>query len=400
MSDGFFNNPKVIKELTDLSEIQPYLPDNHPDKIKSMSKEDLLAEAKRKYPIGTKFKCVESKDIVTLDSFDTIYKNHWITDTYLIVSVKDYVYKGHYIYSNGQWAEIVESKQPDLSELYNCYIPLENEDQYNQITKWLESKGFKFLDKFSHSFIIVYNNKSFGSYSHSGANTNKKLSIQDLSKYGFQYNTKTEKPFDTNKKEESKDLTGRWLKCKEWNGVYFKAGNYYQLLEGKGNNWWDYKVKDKEGYLDTINGGIFELMPEGFIPNTNTISTTNNYGVISSTESIDVGDEVESNCPNAGDYKGIIQKGIVIEVDKTHPIQPCLKIETSYNRIWHYPQYSGDYIKLIKKAQTTTHIKKVDERLPYNIPQTTTLLRFENEDELLDTSIKKINSVKTELLEI
>lgn len=56
---------------------------------------------------------------------------------------------------------------------------------------------------------------------------------------------------------------------------------------------------------------------------------------------------------------------------------------------------------LTKKAsQTTTTYEKQVEEQPKNVLQTT-LLRFEPEDELLiDTSVKKIKSIKQELIEL
>ncbi|NTW91348.1 MAG: hypothetical protein HGA35_05410, partial [Erysipelotrichaceae bacterium] len=59
-SKDSINQALNIGPLTDLSEIQQYLPDGHVDKFKAepkLSKEELLAEAKRRYPVGTKYKC-------------------------------------------------------------------------------------------------------------------------------------------------------------------------------------------------------------------------------------------------------------------------------------------------------------------------------------------------------
>ena len=59
--------------------------------------------------------------------------------------------------------------------------------------------------------------------------------------------------------------------------------------------------------------------------------------------------------------------------------------------------------KLYKKKSihsNTTVNKQVDSPLPTNKANTTTLLRFEDEEGLFDTSVKKIKSIKTELIEI
>lgn len=92
--------------LTDLSEIQQYLPDGHPDKVfKQPNLNDLLEEAKKRYPVGTKFYSAYNTNIsgeVKSNNY-YIYNNTDITINYL---------SGHSVYSNGKWAEIIETAKP------------------------------------------------------------------------------------------------------------------------------------------------------------------------------------------------------------------------------------------------------------------------------------------------
>jgi hypothetical protein len=96
--------------LEDLSEIQEFLPDNHPDKvssnnIKKLSKEELLAEAQRRYPIGTKFKCTYDKKVYTVYSYSNVIKNGWVYENDLVVQVEEKTGIGRYLYFQGKWAE-------------------------------------------------------------------------------------------------------------------------------------------------------------------------------------------------------------------------------------------------------------------------------------------------------
>lgn len=119
---------------------------------------------------------------------------------------------------------------------------------------------------------------------------------------------------------------------------------------------------------------------------------------ISNNDIIEVGDEVEIIKNGNGNFSSnsIGYRFIVREI---------------YTRLNTYlREFKGEltgvdisYCKLIKKASQTTnyiHEKQVIKQ-PKNVPQTTTLLRFEPEDELLiDTSVRQIKSIKQELIEL
>lgn len=103
-----YNNPIL---LTDLTEIQQYLPDNHPDKIISKPNlNDLLIEAKRRYPIGTKFKAIRSNGEIS----DTVTTQ--IQECYLYKTNDDtqWIIGSANIYNPivNKWAEIIEPAKP------------------------------------------------------------------------------------------------------------------------------------------------------------------------------------------------------------------------------------------------------------------------------------------------
>lgn len=86
--------------LTDLSEIQSTLPDGHPDKIKPMiNMQEIQEEAKRRFPIGCKFKSI-SGDTFVLELDQVVYSIH---DTNI------YAHDGAgLLYGDSKWAELLE----------------------------------------------------------------------------------------------------------------------------------------------------------------------------------------------------------------------------------------------------------------------------------------------------
>jgi hypothetical protein len=92
--------------LTDLSEIQQYLPDGHVDKMPVKVKEpdlhDLLVEATKRYPIGSTVKCLTNGNPELIETDFTVYHDMIIQDN------KDKTR----VYKNGNWAEILEPAKP------------------------------------------------------------------------------------------------------------------------------------------------------------------------------------------------------------------------------------------------------------------------------------------------
>lgn len=86
-----------------------------------MTKEELLIEAQRKYPIGTKFRDVNSIHEYIVERFDIANYNDWNSNTYIIVHCKDLSRFGKYLYNNGKWAEIIEYPEGYKQTKYYYY---------------------------------------------------------------------------------------------------------------------------------------------------------------------------------------------------------------------------------------------------------------------------------------
>lgn len=108
----YWNNENNIDQalklgpLTDLSEIQSALPDDHPDKIKPIiNMQEIQEEAKRRFPIGCKFKSTAGNTFVLgLDQ-----------DVYSIHGTDIYAHGGAgLLYSNNKWAKLLELPESEL----------------------------------------------------------------------------------------------------------------------------------------------------------------------------------------------------------------------------------------------------------------------------------------------
>jgi hypothetical protein len=97
---------KSLTLLTDLSEIQQYLPDGHPDKAlckKVMTKEELLAYAKEHYPIGTEFNNTNLYPNQTICNSVVSENTHEWCGSIIDVSTN---FSRQTLYKDGKWAEI------------------------------------------------------------------------------------------------------------------------------------------------------------------------------------------------------------------------------------------------------------------------------------------------------
>lgn len=74
-----------------------------------MNKKELIAEAKRRYPIGTVFIALtEDEKPYTVKEFSSSEGgNGWYTDEHIIIYVEGVTGSGKYVYRKGQWADIV-----------------------------------------------------------------------------------------------------------------------------------------------------------------------------------------------------------------------------------------------------------------------------------------------------
>lgn len=72
------------------------------------SKEELLTEAKKRYPVGTKFLSVHTGNERTVKSHEQ-YENTFVNDSvnFLVVNPSEWC-NGASVYSEGQWAKIIK----------------------------------------------------------------------------------------------------------------------------------------------------------------------------------------------------------------------------------------------------------------------------------------------------
>lgn len=68
------------------------------------TKEELLAKAKRDYPIGTKFNSAYSGDSYLID----VFRPRWYNDHTIIIGSKGAVY------NNGKWATIISTPETKI----------------------------------------------------------------------------------------------------------------------------------------------------------------------------------------------------------------------------------------------------------------------------------------------
>ena len=82
------------------------------------TEEELLAEAKRRYPIGTKFRCVNGNC-----HGKAVADDIWEVSNYGKASMKTHgIHSGNgWILLHGKWAEIVELPEPKIVNDYEIY---------------------------------------------------------------------------------------------------------------------------------------------------------------------------------------------------------------------------------------------------------------------------------------
>ena len=92
--------------LTDLSEIQKFLPLDHPDK--QLDIKQIQEECKRRFPIGCKFKCANTKNESILRQDEIVYE---INDSYIYASGGQGC-----LYYKGKYAELIETLEMIIPE--------------------------------------------------------------------------------------------------------------------------------------------------------------------------------------------------------------------------------------------------------------------------------------------
>lgn len=130
------DNPERYNILTDLSEIQQYLPEGHIDKItikkettmSCQSMEEILEEAKRRYPIGTKIIGLDTPDV----SSNFNCNKEVVISGYPVIQYKEchidrkhdaiYCVPNVYLYNGGKWAEIVSLPEKKEESYKGRYV--------------------------------------------------------------------------------------------------------------------------------------------------------------------------------------------------------------------------------------------------------------------------------------
>lgn len=88
-----------------------------------MTKEKLILEAKRRYPIGTVFlEATNGEEKYTVKKFDDdLGRGGWYSTNCIIVHVRGGTVWGKYLYFNGKWADIIKYPKGWIKTV-NCEI--------------------------------------------------------------------------------------------------------------------------------------------------------------------------------------------------------------------------------------------------------------------------------------
>jgi hypothetical protein len=103
-------------------------------------KNALLEEAKRRYPVGTKFKCLVTRDTYTIPDNITFR----FAGTGMYSYHESFVFHQHYDLRNGRWAEIVSKpevkeesvSEPELGKWYIDCRTWKGEKWYIKLTEY------------------------------------------------------------------------------------------------------------------------------------------------------------------------------------------------------------------------------------------------------------------------
>lgn len=304
------------------------------------------------------------------------------------------------------------SKTKDLSTLKDCYIELNSEDEYNALSKFFDNNGWKNLTYYEKYFHPYSDFKEYQCLT--GHLDKKQLTLQDLEQYGFKYvkaleaklpvtgkvfNSTPEYVKWTNQKDKSYTY-GKIYKVEKNGTVTFDSGD--TCCESMpAHSLSSFVPATKKEFLEQqnwYNGVILGNLTETGVQIYDTSAGIDPY----MNNVIEVGDEVEVIIPCGTGSKAIGDRFIVTKIQEVY----LSKFGNCTGLMGEDDFYeSKNHCKLTKKKanhQTTTvSSKKPDISSAIQVGNTiTTLLRFEEEDELFDTSVKKIKSIRTELVEI
>jgi len=185
------------------------------------TKEELLEEAKRRYPIGTKIIGLNTQSIgsnMNCNRQVTIKGPYSIQD-----NCKIYCYSNVYLYADNKWADIIELPKEEVKE--------------STLDIWLKETKAKNLSLKDLQMEIGHR-----------LGTNEYIKLIGTNVY-----EKTQILYDlwNSKVEKSIEVIPEYVECDHWNGDLFKKGIIYPVINNRVNN--------------II--GIFSKHP-GFVPST------------------------------------------------------------------------------------------------------------------------------------
>lgn len=156
--------------LTDLSEIQKFLPLDHPDK--QLDIKQIQEECKRRFPIGCKYISANSiKKQYILIQDETVYE---INDSYIYASDNQGC-----LYYEGKYAELIEAPEVISPEYVECVI----EDSCIEVGKIYQvdkNLGFKYADDIKPVYYLVENYRTPYYQSHFRPSTKLAYDLQNL----------------------------------------------------------------------------------------------------------------------------------------------------------------------------------------------------------------------------
>lgn len=267
-----FTEMSHIREITDLSEIQQYLPEDHPDKIKTM-----------KYPIG-KINVINVSDHEDVGDYTKHgnYPKKGYQD-FEIIAYYNNLYVVKWIGIDGKEV-VLGFKENNLKPYEATTLNVKKDDKGRplktfEIGKWYINPCYPLIDGIKYKYFRVssveqiktldywYNKFEFDKVADENWN------IVDVKK--TQSNTNFDQEMQLAENPFQKSLVGRYLRAltDSPQSTPFKKGEYVKILDFYYSDKVLNKYKLENGWCyttDNSSANNWELMPEGFIPNTET----------------------------------------------------------------------------------------------------------------------------------
>jgi hypothetical protein len=231
-------------------------------KPKELIKEELLEQARRRYPVGSRVKSLYEDLLDTVKGqYHSNYPDGW-KESNRQIWFMGHVY-GLLIYEEGKWAEVVSKTEEKGEEEYLDKIPVSKE-LTSLPEKWCIKDCQKVSDWAFKEYKLAHSRPS-SHYFHSLPNHGSSFESNPRIDY-------TEITFDQFKKWVLKEsvevsLVGRYLKALVRNpqSTPFNKGDYVGILRKLNDS--QYKIEGDWTYTtNNSTASKWELMPEGFVP--------------------------------------------------------------------------------------------------------------------------------------